>query len=40
LYKEPDAIGKDDGEAPDEPTEKTPVGKSRTPKRDRTAKEI
>lgn len=40
LYKEPDAIGKDDAEAPDKPTEKTRTGKSRTPKRDRTAKEI
>jgi hypothetical protein len=40
LYSEPDAIGKDDGEAPDEPAENASVGKQDTPKRDRTAKEI
>jgi MerR family transcriptional regulator/heat shock protein HspR len=40
LYSEPGAVGKDDGEIPDEPTRKTPADEQHTPKPDRTAKEI
>jgi MerR family transcriptional regulator/heat shock protein HspR len=40
LYSEPDAIGKDDGDASDEPAEKVPAGKQRSSKPDRTPKEI
>ena len=40
LYSEPDAIGKTDGDAPDEAADKQPADETRSPNPDRSAKEI
>jgi len=40
LYNEPEAIGRDDGDAKDKTADKTPATERRSPDRDRTAKEI
>jgi len=40
LYSEPDAIGKTDADTPDEAADEQPAAKTRSPKPDRTAKEI
>ena len=40
LYNEPEAVGRDDGDAPGKAADKQPDAKPRTPTRERTAKEI